>query len=73
MKSEIDAIRERFAKIDKKDDDALVENGDLVNMKVKRIDDVEPKRSATRLNTRSTRSSSAGARTNPPWTSMSAG
>lgn len=39
--AEINAIRERFAKIDKKADDAVVENGDMVNLKVKRIDDVE--------------------------------
>lgn len=41
VESEINAIRERFAKIDRKDEDGVVENGDMVNLKVKRIDDVE--------------------------------
>ena len=41
VQAEIDAIRERFAKIDKKDDDARIQNGDLAKIKVKRIDDVE--------------------------------
>ncbi len=45
--SEINAIRERFAKIDKKPDDAVVENGDMVNLKVKRIDDVEESKRET--------------------------
>ena len=41
VQAEIDAIRERFAKIDKKGDGALIQNGDLAKIKVKRIDDVE--------------------------------
>jgi trigger factor len=41
VQAEISAIQERFAKIDKKADDAVVENGDMVNLKVKRIDDVD--------------------------------
>jgi trigger factor len=41
VQGEIDAIRERFAKIEKKADDALVQNGDLTKIKVRRIDDVE--------------------------------
>ena len=41
VQAEIDAIRERFAKIDKKADDAMVQNGDLTKIKVRRIDDVE--------------------------------
>jgi trigger factor len=40
VNAEVDAVRERFAKIDKKADDTKVENGDLVKIKVKRIDDV---------------------------------
>ncbi|OHD70114.1 MAG: trigger factor [Spirochaetes bacterium RBG_16_49_21] len=41
VEAEIDAVRERYAKINKKDDGAAVQNGDLVRLKVKRIDDVE--------------------------------
>jgi trigger factor len=40
VQGEIDAVRERFAKIEKKADDAQVQNGDLVKIKVRRIDDV---------------------------------
>lgn len=41
--SEMDAIRERLAKVTKKEDEAaLVLNGDLARIKVKRIDDVDP-------------------------------
>lgn len=40
--AEIDAIRERFAKTEKREEGALVINGDLVKMNVRRIDDVEP-------------------------------
>jgi trigger factor len=39
--AEIDSVRERFAKIDKKSDEAIIRNGDLVKLKVKRVDDVE--------------------------------
>ena len=42
VKTEIDAMRERFAKTEKRDASATVINGDLVKMKVRRIDDVEP-------------------------------
>ena len=43
LESEMDAIRERLAKVSKKEaDSALVQNGDLARIKVKRIDDVEP-------------------------------
>jgi len=41
VQAEIDAMRERFSKVDKKADDAQVQNGDLVKIKVRRIDDVE--------------------------------
>jgi trigger factor len=41
VKTEIDAIRERFAKTEKRDESATIINGDLVKMKVRRIDDVE--------------------------------
>ena len=40
VEAEITAMRERMAKIDKKEEDALVQNGDLVKIKVKRVDDV---------------------------------
>lgn len=41
QQAEIDAIRERFAKTEKRDEGALVINGDLVKMSVRRIDDVD--------------------------------
>lgn len=41
VKAEIDSIRERFAKIDKKADSAIIHNGDYVKLKVRRIDDVD--------------------------------
>ncbi len=40
VQSEITAMRERMAKIEKKEDGALVQNGDMVKIKVKRVDDV---------------------------------
>ena len=70
VKTEIDAIRERFAKTEKREEGALVMNGDLVKMKVRRVDDVS-RQSARRSNSRNTRSSWAGARTNRPLTSIS--
>ncbi len=42
VEAEITAMRERLAKIDKKEEGAQVQNGDLVNIKVKRVDDVDP-------------------------------
>lgn len=42
VESEITAMRERMAKTDKKEEGALVQNGDLVKIKVKRFDDVAP-------------------------------
>ncbi|OHD64807.1 MAG: trigger factor [Spirochaetes bacterium RBG_13_51_14] len=41
LSSEIDSIRERFAQIDKRGDDEVIIDGDLVKIKVKRIDDVD--------------------------------
>jgi trigger factor len=38
--SEIEAVRERYAKVNKKDEGAVVQDGDLVRIRVKRIDDV---------------------------------
>ncbi len=40
VQAEIDSIRERFAKIEKKEDAAAIHNGDYVKLKVRRIDDV---------------------------------
>ncbi|HNW30140.1 MAG TPA: trigger factor [Spirochaetota bacterium] len=40
LEAEITAMRERLAKIDKKEEGAAVQNGDLVKIKVKRVDDV---------------------------------
>lgn len=40
VKSEIDAIRERFATVTRKEEGGEVQNGDLVKMQVRRIDDV---------------------------------
>ncbi len=40
VEAEITAMRERMAKIDKKEEAAQVQNGDLVKIKVKRVDDV---------------------------------
>ncbi|MBP7738785.1 MAG: trigger factor [Spirochaetes bacterium] len=42
VEAEITAMRERMAKIDKKEEGAQVQNGDLVKIKVKRVDDVDP-------------------------------
>jgi trigger factor len=39
---EIDALRERNATVSKKEDGAAAEKGDLVKIKVRRIDDVDP-------------------------------
>ncbi|TAL30739.1 MAG: trigger factor [Spirochaetes bacterium] len=39
---EIDSLRERNATVSKKEDGAVVEKGDFVKIKVKRIDDVDP-------------------------------
>ncbi len=41
VRAEIDSIRERFASTEKKADDAALRNGDMVKLKVKRIDDIE--------------------------------
>lgn len=39
---EVDSIRERFAVITKKDDSAVVQDGDLVKIDMKRTDDLKP-------------------------------
>ncbi len=45
VKREIETLRERNANVSKKEgDDALVENGDMVKIKIKRIDNVEPEK-----------------------------
>jgi trigger factor len=41
VKTEIDSIRERYAKIEKKADTDIIQNGDYVKLKVRRIDDVD--------------------------------
>jgi trigger factor len=41
VQTEVDSVRERFAKIDKKEDSASIQNGDYVKLKVRRIDDVD--------------------------------
>jgi trigger factor len=40
VSGEIESVRERYAKVNKKEEGAIVQDGDLVRIKVKRIDDV---------------------------------
>lgn len=44
--NEVDSIRERFADIEKKAEDGVVENGNLAKIKVKRLDEEETKEGA---------------------------
>ncbi len=40
--NEVDSVRERFAEVEKKDDEGVIENGNLAKIKVKRLDGEEP-------------------------------